>query len=425
MMTSYPSAIKKVQVLLLERLAGIAPKMAPDTTSTADALATLAVSTPDMKEDVKPLFTPTRLGDYTLENRMAMAPLTRCRGLNMVPSKAAITYYTQRAYPGSLLISEGTPISQAGQGYPHVPGVYTDEQIEAWKPIVRAVKEKGTIFFMQIWHCGRVSHSDYQPDGGAPLAPSALRITKGDVYTPKGGPYPFPEPREMTKADIAEVIEQFAQGAENAVKKAGFDGVEIHGANTYLLDEFLKDETNHRTDEYGGPIENRCRFVLELVKAVVDRVGAGKTGIRFSPFTTYYDCSDSHPYGLFCYLLEELNKLNLAYVHFVEPRIQGISEAKTADSLAPFRAVWKGTFLAAGGFDREKAIKAIETEHADVIVFGRHWLANPDLPRRFQLDAPLNKYDRDTFYTHDPVKGYTDYPFLEDVEKSESTKAQD
>eukprot|EP00850_Spirogloea_muscicola_P007405 SM000037S13540 [mRNA] locus=s37:542164:545087:+ [translate_table: standard] len=366
-----------------------------------------------------PLLAPYQMGDFELSHRMVLAPLTRCRALGTVPQPAAAEYYAQRASPGTFLISEATCVAPGGHGYPNTPGIYTREQIEAWKPIVKAVKDKGGIFFLQLWHVGRASHPAYQPDGGLPMSSSAIPVRDGEkIFLPNFTSAEFPTPREMTKEDIEQVTEYFRQGARNALE-AGFDGVEIHGANGYIIDQFIKDGINKRTDEYGGTPEKRARFCLEVVDAVVKEVGAGKVGIRFSPFGGYLDATDSNPHGTNVIIMNELNKYPLLYIHVVEPRVLGGSDREgtipTEMTVEPFRKAFKGTYIAAGGFQRESGMQNLAEEKSDLICYGRLWLANPDLPRRFELDAPLNKYDRATFYSPDQVKGYLDYPFLDEA----------
>lgn len=369
-------------------------------------------------EDVAPLFTPFKVGRFQLSNRVVMPPLTRSRALGTIPQPSAAQYYCQRAVKGGLIIAEGTVIAPEGHGYPNTPGLFLPEQVEAWKPIVKAVKGKGAVFFNQIWHCGRASHPEYQPGGGLPLGPSAIGVTSPEfkVYTSKGEE-DYVVPREMTKDDIKQAVQYFRQGARNAIE-AGFDGVEIHGGNGYLIDNFIKDSCNQRTDEYGGTIENRCRLPLEIVQAVVDEVGADRVGLRLTPFTQFLDAVDSTPYATHMYLVEQINKLKLAYLHMVEPRVIGNTDMTEtpADTLEPFRKVCRTVFIAAGGYTRKLAVDAINTGHADLVAFGRSYLANPDLHKRLLLNAPLNRYDRNTFYTSG-MEGYLDYPLLEDVKK--------
>ncbi|KAF2296961.1 hypothetical protein GH714_013607 [Hevea brasiliensis] len=359
-----------------------------------------------------PLLTPYKLGKFDLSHRIVLAPLTRQRSYNNVPQPHAILYYSQRTTKGGLLIAEATGVSDTAQGYTDTPGIWTKEQVEAWKPIVDAVHAKGGIFFLQIWHVGRVSNSGFQPNGQAPISPTdkplAPRIRANGIDVAQ-----FTPPRRLRTDEIPQVVNDFRIAARNAME-AGFDGVEIHGAHGYLIDQFMKDQVNDRTDQYGGSLENRCRFALEIVEAVANEIGADKVGIRVSPFANLMECGDSNPYALGLCMAESLNKYGILYCHMVEPRIKTAGEiSECADSLLPMRKAFKGTFLAAGGYDREDGNKAIAENRADLVVYGRLFLANPDLPRRFELNAPLNKYNRDTFYTSDPVIGYTDYPFLE------------
>ncbi|KAJ9676101.1 hypothetical protein PVL29_024886 [Vitis rotundifolia] len=361
-----------------------------------------------------PLITPYKLGKFQLSHRVVLAPLTRQRSWNNVPQPHAILYYSQRTSKGGLLIAEATGVSDTAQGYPDTPGIWTKEQVEAWKPIVDAVHAKGGILFCQIWHVGRVSKTDFQPNGQAPISctdkPLTPQIRDGfgvDQFSP---------PRRLTTDEIPQVVKDFRLAARNAIE-AGFDGVEIHGAHGYLLEQFMKDQVNDRTDKYGGSLENRCRFALEVVEAVVDEIGADKVGIKLSPCDAYGEAGDSNPKALGLYMAESLNKYGLLYCHMVEPRMQTLGEkCECPHSLLPMRKAFNGTFLVTGGYDREDGNNAVAENRADLVVYGRWFLANPDLPKRFALNAPLNKYNRETFYTPDPIVGYTDYPFLEDTE---------
>ncbi|PKA66747.1 Putative 12-oxophytodienoate reductase 11 [Apostasia shenzhenica] len=346
-----------------------------------------------------PLLTPYRMGRFDLMHRVVLAPLTRQRSFGNVPRPHAILYYSQRASNGGLLIAEATGVSDTAQGYPSTPGIWTKEQVEAWKPIVNAVHEKGGIFFCQIWHVGRVSNYEFQPNGQAPisctdkrLAP-VVRANGIDIST-------FAPPRRLSTEEIATVVNDFKLAARNAIE-AGFDGVEIHGAHGYLIDQFLKDQVNDRTDQYGGSLENRCRFALEVVEAVVNEIGADRVGIRLSPFAAYCEAGDSNPEALGIHMANSLNKVG--------------ERVETPHSLLPIRKSFKGTFIVAGGYDREEGNKTIASNYADLVAYGRVFLANPDLPRRFKSNAPLNKYNRNTFYIPDPVVGYTDYPFLNSI----------
>ncbi|KAL5702306.1 12-oxophytodienoate reductase [Ranunculus cassubicifolius] len=348
-----------------------------------------------------PLITPYKMGNFLLSHRVVLAPLTRMRSYGNVPQPHAAVYYSQRASKGGFIITEATDVSNTAQGYPNTPGIWTKEQVEAWKPIVDAVHAKGATFFCQIWHVGRVSTNDFQPDGQAPISSTDKPATGTST------------PRRLETDEIPKLVNDFRMAARNA-REAGFDGVEIHGANGYLIDQFMKDSVNDRTDRYGGTLENRCRFPLEIVEAVCDEIGADRVGIRLSPFADYSDSADSNPNALGVYMAESLNKHGILYCHMIEPRMKFMGEKfETPHSLLPMRKAFKGTFIAAGGYVREDGNTAIAEDYADLVAYGRHFLANPDLPRRFELDAPLNKYNRDTFYIPDPVVGYTDYPFLE------------
>ncbi|CAN6318694.1 unnamed protein product [Urochloa humidicola] len=367
------------------------------------------------QEAAKEVLTPYKMGQFELSHRVVLAPLTRCRSYGNVPQPHAAVYYAQRATKGGLLISEATGVSATAQGFPETPGIWTQEQVEAWKPIVDAVHRKGGIFFCQIWHVGRASTHELQPDGQEPISSTDKQIPPdadpGKVYS---------KPRRLRTEEIPMIIDDFRRAARNAIH-AGFDGVEIHGAHGYLIEQFLKDSTNDRTDEYGGSLENRCRFAVEVVNAVVREVGANRVGMRLSPFIDILGCVDSVPLTLGSYMVRELNKHDgFLYCHMVEPRLayNGTfvvdSHRQIPYGLLPFRKAFSGTFIAAGAYDLEEGNKAVANGYTDLIAYGRLFLANPDLPRRFELGAPLNKYDRSTFYTQDPVIGYTDYPFLDE-----------
>ncbi|XP_038681195.1 putative 12-oxophytodienoate reductase 11 [Tripterygium wilfordii] len=359
-----------------------------------------------------PLLTPYKMGNFNLSHRIVLAPLTRMRSYNNVAQPHAILYYSQRSTKGGLLIGEATGISETAQGYPRTPGIWTKEQVEAWKPIVDAVHANGGVFFCQIWHAGRVSKSIFQPNGQAPI--SCTDKSLPPQFSTNGVEVDhFSPPRRLRIDEIPHVINDFRIAARNAIE-AGFDGVEIHGAHGYLIDQFMKDQVNDRTDEYGGSLENRCRFALEVVEAVANEIGADRVGIRLSPFANYMESGDSNPSTLALYMSQSLNKYRILYLHAVEPRmIKPREKAETPHSLLPMREAFSGTFIAVGGYEREDGNKAVAENYAHLVAYGRHFLANPDLPRRFEVDAALNKYERKTFYTPDPVIGYTDYPSLE------------
>nr|GLL32639.1 putative 12-oxophytodienoate reductase 11 [Ipomoea trifida] len=358
-----------------------------------------------------PLLTPYKMGNFHLSHRIVLAPLTRQRSYNTIPQPHAALYYSQRTTKGGLLITEATGVSDTAQGYPDTPGIWTKEQVEAWKPIVDAVHAKGGIFFCQIWHVGRVSSKDFQPNGQPPISSTDKALSKDAIDV---GHFIRTPPRRLRTDEIPQIITHFRLAARNAME-AGFDGVEIHGAHGYLIDQFLKDQANDRTDQYGGSVQNRCRFALEIVEAVADEIGADRVGIRLSPFSDYLECGDSNPNGLGVFMAESLNKYGVLYCHMIEPRMKKLWEKSDGlQSLLPMRKAFNGAFLVAGGYaDREDGISAVAGNRADLVVYGRVFLANPDLPKRFELNAPLNKYNRDTFYIPDPVIGYTDYPFLE------------
>ncbi|XP_073116016.1 putative 12-oxophytodienoate reductase 11 [Elaeis guineensis] len=358
-----------------------------------------------------PLLTPHKMGKFDLSHRIVLAPLTRSRSYGNIPQPHAILYYSQRTTKGGLLIAEATGVSDTAQGYPETPGIWTKEQVEAWKPIVDAVHAKGGVFFCQLWHVGRVSNYGYQPNGQAPISSTDGGIKPVTLHDGTIGEYS--PPRRLRTEEIPHVINDFRLAARNAIE-AGFDGVEIHGAHGYLIEQFMKDSVNDRTDEYGGSLENRCRFAIEIVEAIVKEIGADRVGMRLSPFADYVESWDSNPEALGLYMIEALNKYGIAYCHMVEPRMSIVDgRRQIPHRLLPMRKAFKGTFIAAGGYDREEGNKVVEEGYTDLVAYGRWFLANPDLPKRFELNAPLNKYDRFTFYAQDPVIGYTDYPFLE------------
>ena len=361
------------------------------------------------------LFTPTQVGPYELSHRVVMAPLTRMRSdPGDIPSDLMVEYYTQRTSKGGLIVSEATPVSTRGNGYAGAPGIYSDTQIAGWQRVTNAVHGKGGRIFQQLWHVGRQSHVDLQPNGDAPVAPSAI-AAEGYAYT-KRGEAPFSTPRALELHEIPGIIEEFRSGAERALR-AGFDGVEIHAANGYLPDQFLQDGTNKRTDEYGGPVENRARFLLEVTQAAISVWGADRVGVRISPSGKYGSMSDSDPAATFGYVATQLDRLGIAYLHVVEPRIKGTEEI--SHGLAPIaaqhlRLTFSRTLIAAGGFTTASAEAIVAFGDADLVAFGRHFISNPDLPERLRQGLPLTRYDRSTFYGGD-ARGYTDYPAAETV----------
>src|SRR5713101_7203471 len=353
------------------------------------------------------LFERYKLGPITLPNRLVMAPLTRNRAVaGLVPNPLAVEYYGQRASAG-LLITEASQVSQQGQGYQDTPGIYSKEQVAGWRKVTNRVHERGGRIFIQIWHVGRISHVDLQDNKQAPVAPSAVRA-KGKTFV-NGTFADVSEPRALTLEEIPGIIESFKRGTANALA-AGFDGVEIHGANGYLLDQFAKDGANKRTDAYGGSIENRARLMLEVAKAVAAEAGAERTGIRISPVTPANDISDSNPQPLFDHIVDHLNALKLVYLHVVEGATGGPRDIAPFD-YGSLRKRFKGAYVANNGYDFELATKALTANEADLIAFGKPFLANPDLVERLKRGAPLNAPDKATFYGGG-AKGYTDYPVL-------------
>jgi N-ethylmaleimide reductase len=347
------------------------------------------------------LLSTYQLGALELKNRMVLAPMTRSRALEgNVPNPLAETYYTQRADAG-LIVTEATQVTPMGQGYIRTPGIHSDAQVAGWKKITDTVHKAGGKIFLQLWHVGRISHPDFH-GGALPVAPSAIDPAV-DVYTPKG-PAKTVTPRALDRTEIAGIVEQFRQGALNA-KTAGFDGVEIHGANGYLLDQFTRDGTNKRTDAYGGSVENRARFPLEVVDAVISVWGKERVGYRVSPNGTFNSMSDSNPEATFSYLARELSKRGIGYLHAVDP----LADKNRISKL--LRKEFSGTYIVNGGFDADAAEKALTSGEADLVAFGVPFLANPDLPVRYRKKAQLNSADQNTFYQGE-AKGYTDYPAL-------------
>jgi N-ethylmaleimide reductase len=353
------------------------------------------------------LFEPFKLGPITLPNRLVMAPLTRNRaGAGFVPGPLAIEYYGQRASAG-LLITEASQVSQQGQGYQDTPGIYSKEQVAGWRKVTDNVHARGGRIFIQIWHVGRISHVALQQDNQAPVAPSAIRA-KGKTFV--GGTFAdISEPRALALEEIPGIIESFKRATANAFE-AGFDGVEIHGANGYLLEQFAKDGSNKRTDAYGGSIENRARLMLEVARVVAAEAGPGRTGIRISPVTPANDISDSNPQPLYDYIVDGLSALKLAYIHVVEGATGGSRDIAPFD-YGSLRKRFEGAYIANNGYDFDLATKVLEADAADLIAFGKPFIANPDLVERLQRGAPLNAPDKATFYGGG-AKGYTDYPVL-------------
>lgn len=366
-----------------------------------------------------PLFTPYSLGPYTLKNRLVMAPLTRSRAKQPgnVPTRLNALYYAQRAEAG-LIVSEATQVSQQGQGYAWTPGIHTAEQVEGWRLVTEAVHEADGLIFAQLWHVGRVSHPALQPDGQLPVAPSAIAPTgTAFIVNEQGEPesVPFVTPRALATEEMPYIVKQYAHGARNALA-AGFDGVEIHSANGYLLDQFLNSGANQRTDAYGGSVENRARLLLEVVDAVCGVWGSRRVGVRLSPLGAFNDMGDENPEALFGQVAERLSGFDLAYLHLVDPAMAGNATLDSPDPRAAamsklIRERYKGTLIVCGGYDGARAAAVLDEHRADLVAFGRSFLANPDLPRRLRAGAPLNAPDEATFYGGG-AKGYVDYPTL-------------
>ena len=353
------------------------------------------------------LFTAGRLGPYTLPHRVLMAPMTRNRARrDGVPSASALIYYAQRASAG-LIVTETTTVSEQAVGYPFMPGIHTAEQAAGWRPVVNAVHRLGCRFFLQLFHAGRVSHPSLQPGEALPVAPSPI-APNGQTPTYQGLT-PFVPPRGLALVEIPDLIEQFRVAAGNALL-AGFDGVEIHGANGYMLDQFLRNGSNHRTDAYGGSVANRIRLFLQVTEAVVDVWGADRVGVRISPMNAFNAMSDSDPAKTFGTLVSELAGFGLAYLHVVEE--DGAPESGPRFELNRLRNLWNGPYIVNGNYDRARAMQVIADGRADFVSFGKLFLANPDLPVRLARSAPLNVPDRGSFYGGDD-RGYIDYPFLE------------
>jgi N-ethylmaleimide reductase len=355
-----------------------------------------------LQVDSRTVFLSYDLGDLELKNRIVMAPMTRSRAIaGNVPNPLAATYYAQRASAG-LIVTEASQVSPQGVGYIRTPGIHSPEQVAGWKAVTDAVHRAGGRIFLQLWHVGRISHPDFH-GGALPVAPSAI-AAQGSVFTEKG-PQPMVAPRALAADELPGIVAQFRAGAGNA-KKAGFDGVEIHGANGYLLDQFTRDGANHRADAYGGSAENRARLPLEVADAVIDVWGADRVGYRISPNGAFNSMSDSDPAKTFGYLAEQLDRRNVAYLHAIDPVADG------ARRLTPLlRREFDGAYIVNGGFDLAAANAAIAAGEADMVAFGVPFLANPDLPARLRESAPLNKPDQATFYAGEE-KGYTDYPEL-------------
>ncbi|MFZ2300548.1 MAG: alkene reductase [Gallionella sp.] len=354
------------------------------------------------------LFMPYQLGPYKLQNRIIMAPMTRNRaGEGNAPQAINATYYRQRSSAG-LIITEGAQISLGAVGYPATPGIHSAAQIAGWKQVTGAVHDRGGRIFLQLWHCGRVSHPSLLPNGALPVAPSAIQ-PEGNAFTYQGLA-PFVMPRALETSELPGVVDEYRQAAQNALT-AGFDGVEIHAANGYLIDQFIRDGSNQRSDQYGGAAENRCRFLLEVAGAVSEVFGADKVGVRISPLNPFNDMHDSNPQHTFETVARALSPLKLAYLHVMEGAIGSSKYPQQDFDFKKLRAAFAGTYIANSGYDKARANAVLADGQADLVAFGVPFLANPDLPERFAKDAPLNAPDASTFYGGNE-KGYTDYPFM-------------
>jgi N-ethylmaleimide reductase len=359
--------------------------------------------------DFSDLFQAVQFGPYKLANRIVMAPLTRSRAQKGdVPSTMAAEYYRQRASAG-LIIAEATQISPQGKGYAYTPGIYNRAQVEAWKSVTDAVHKEDGHIFLQLWHVGRISHPSLQIDHALPVAPSAIK-PEGKAFT-EDGFVPFETPHALELNEIADIIEQYRIASQYALD-AGFDGVEIHAANGYLIDQFLRDSTNKRSDRYGGTLENRTRLLVEVTAAVVSIWGADRVGVRLSPISPANDIADSDPATLFSYVVEQLNAFHLLYLHLVEGATGGPRQVEHGFDLQQLRKKFNGLYMGNNGYDRQMAISSRQQGLADLVAFGRPFISNPDLVTRLKLDVPLNELDTATFYGGG-AKGYIDYPLLD------------
>ncbi|XP_042384070.1 12-oxophytodienoate reductase 7-like [Zingiber officinale] len=380
------------------------------------------------------LFSPFQMGRFRLSHRVVLAPMTRCRAVDGIPGPAHVEYYTQRATDGGFLITEGTVISPTGAGFPKCPGIYTREQIDGWKMVVDAVHAQGSIIFCQLWHVGRASNQTYQPGGtAAPISSTNKPISgRWKILMPDGKYGNYATPRRLATSEIPQIVQDYQQAAINAIE-AGFDGIELHGAHGYLIDQFLKDGINDRTDAYGGSLGNRCRFLAEVAQAVVSAIGASRAAVRISPAIDHLDANDSDPLRLGLAVVHRLNALQrdagerLAYLHVTQPRYVAYgqteggrhgSQEEESRLMRAVRDAYDGTFVCSGGYTRQLGVEAVEQGDADLVSYGRLFISNPDLVERFKSDAPLNRYVRATFYTPDPVVGYTDYPSLRQTQRS-------
>jgi N-ethylmaleimide reductase len=360
------------------------------------------------------LFSPLQMGPYALAHRVVMAPLTRMRATRPgnVPNAMNAQYYAQRATEGGLIIAEASQVDPTGQGSPATPGIHSAEQVEGWRLVTRAVHDKGGRIFLQLWHVGRLSHTSHQPGGALPVAPSAVAAS-GNAMTAGFTRVPFETPRALALEELPGVVDSYARAARLAIE-AGFDGVEVHAANGYLLEQFLQERTNRRTDAYGGSIENRARLTLEVTRAVVAACGAQRVGIRLSPYGRANDSGEAEPMPLYTHLIGALDGMGLAYLHLIEPRASGAGQGEVDHQDVPsaavlFRPAWRGVLIAAGNFRGDTAAEMLAQGHADAIAFGRLFISNPDLPARLRGRLALTPYDRATFYGGG-AEGYVDYP---------------
>ena len=354
------------------------------------------------------IYEKTTLGPLTLQNRLVMAPMTRCRSMDNIPGELVAQYYAQRASAG-LIVTEGVSPSPNGLGYPRIPGIFSPEQVGGWRRVTNAVHEKGGKIFVQLMHCGRIAHPLNLPEGARVVAPSSV-TAEGEMYTDAEGMKPHPEPHAMTDAELKATMAEFVSAAKNSME-AGFDGVELHGANGYLLEQFLRPNSNIRTDDYGGPMENRARFVLETAESVASAIGKDRVGIRLSPYGVFNDMPlYDHMEPDYTYLAEKLNTLELLYIHLVDHSSMGAPEVP--DSIKTmFRKRFGGTLILSGGYDDKRAEKDLAAGKGDLVAVGKPFLANPDLVERWKTGAALNEWNMDTFYTAGP-EGFTDYPFI-------------
>lgn len=371
----------------------------------------------------KKLFTPVKIGPYTLKHRVVMPPMSRLRGTwpTAVPSDIMFDYYTQRASDGGLIVTEGTATSPEARAYHTAPGLYTDDQVAAWKRIVDAVRAKGSLFFTQLTHAGRATHDHVagkQP-ASASVTPDYWSNKTVVVSAPEGLVLPAPH-RALEVAEIKGIVAEYRVAAENA-KRAGFDGLEILAGNAHIVEQFLHDSSNRRTDTYGGSIENRSRLLFEIVEAVAEVWGIDRVGVRVSPSSVFAGMGDSDPHELYGYVAKHLNDIGAAYLHVIEPRISGadtVNEGEAPVASAELRKIFKGPLIAAGGFNSETAEAAVRDGVADLVSIGRFFTSNPDLPHRIKNDLPLTPYDRNTFYAFD-AKGYSDWPTYEAAKANE------